>query len=132
MKVLTVLFLLTSIGVSTPILNRASNEMFTSNNGAAYFYENYDKFELFLGSDYGSYRVRAVEMEGENMIIKYDYKNGTLDGRLTQNGGYYGNYQTSSTEGTFDLRFKKDGTANGAWKSNGWIPFGGSLKILRK
>jgi hypothetical protein len=104
----------------------------SSVEGIKYFYDNYDKFLIYLGSDYGSHRIRAVEIGNGSMTVKYDYKGGTLEGQVTSNGGYYGDYQTTSTNGSFDLKFNSDGTAAGQWKSSGFLQFSGVLKIMRK
>ena len=100
----------------------------TRMDGVAYFYNNFDEFKINLGSNYGSHRIKSVTLDGNYMKVRYAYKNGVLRGNIEPNGSYTGSYTTSSTSGTFDLRFQTDGTAFGSWQSEGgFMTFSGSL-----
>lgn len=100
----------------------------TRMDGAAYFYHNFDEFEINLGGDYGSHRIKSVTLNGNNMKVSYAYKNGVLRGSIEPNGSFTGSYSTSSTSGKFDLRFNTDGTAYGSWNSEGgFLTFNGSM-----
>lgn len=100
---------------------KSLNTTQTRIDGATYFYHNFDQFQINLGGDIGSHRIRSVTLNGTQMKVSYAYKNGVLRGIIEPNGSYTGSYSTSSTSGRFDLRFQTDGTAYGSWSTEGGI-----------
>ena len=101
--------------------------------GVEYFIANHEEFVLFFGSEIGSHTIRRVYKNQEDLVIEHNYKNGYLRGIVSAEKYYTGNYQTYSTEGTFDLTFNPDGTASGKWQmSILGFNYSESLKIIKR
>lgn len=99
--------------------------------GANYFYHNFSKFEICLGSSYGCHDITRVSLRGNIMTVFYSYKNGILEGYLEPNGVYEGDYETRSSTGTFITQFyPTSGESRGKWR--GGFFAGGKLNFRRK
>jgi len=86
-------------------------------SGVNVFLRNYKNYTLFLGSKYGEGNITNARLLGNNLIVSYSYKQGKLDGIIERDGLYTGTYSTTTSSGTFSMKFTTDGSASGTWKT---------------
>jgi len=80
-------------------------------------YNSYGYEYIWTNTDntIGSAKIIEVQIDGNKIIMKYDYKNGVLTGVLT---GYVlsGTWSQENSNGNFELTFSSDfSTATGWW-----------------
>ncbi len=99
-------------------------------DGVHYFYDNYRDYKICLGEGYGCHSISLVEKKGTQLAIKYTYRDGVLMGEIDENGDFYGEYSTFTSDGDFYMRFEPDGTAYGSWKTTSSpVEFSGCMSL---
>ncbi len=115
------------------IVKIPANYQYTVMGGITYFVDNYDKFLINLGDNYGKFAILNAKLEGNQLRVEYDYKNGVFKGELKTNGHLIGRYTTASTSGMVDMRFQTDGTSIGKWWTDtGLFRFKDIMSIEKK
>lgn len=105
-------FLLFAVLWCANISNAHANERLA---GVQKFYQNFEKYRLFIGPSYGTFKIGSASLSQGGMVVSYMYRDGQLLGNLEQNGVYSGSYSTNGSSGSFYMRFESDGTATGKW-----------------